>query len=98
MSTTYFDSSIAHLLILLELSLLPKISFSDWLVNYCVGLKIMSKLTSARDDYIVDLFHLGIILLGSCQDLQHEIHRELLLHILVVCCDFLLNDQGSADS
>jgi hypothetical protein len=36
-STIYSDNSIAHLLTLPELSLLPKISFNGWLVNTLIA-------------------------------------------------------------
>jgi hypothetical protein len=93
-STTYSDSSISHLLIHLELSLLLKISFSSWLVSTSImwGLKIMLKLLGTHDDCIADLLYFRVIFLGSCQSLRHKIHWELLLHNFAISCDFFLND------
>jgi hypothetical protein len=62
-----------------------------------MSLKIVMKLSGTHDNYIPNLFHLQIVFLGSCQDLQHKIYMELLLQYFNIFCDLLLDDKSSAN-
>jgi hypothetical protein len=81
--TTCFDNSIAHLLILLELSLFPK-NIIQRLTGWdpdCVCFKIMLKLVCAHNYRVTKFLHLRIGSLGPREHLQNKIHQDLLL-----CC------------
>jgi hypothetical protein len=62
-----------------------------------MGLKIVAKLPDTHDDRVANLLHLRIVFLGSYQDLRHEIHEDLLVHIFAIFHVFFLDDYGSAD-
>jgi hypothetical protein len=58
----------------------------------------MLELPRSHNDCVANLFHFRIKLLRPCEDLQNDVHWELLLHCFVFVLDFLLDNQGSADS
>jgi hypothetical protein len=69
-STTCSESSIVHLLILPELSLLLKMLFNGWLVKtLIVCASIISKLAGTHDNDITNPFHFWIEYIGSYEDL-----------------------------
>jgi hypothetical protein len=63
-----------------------------------VCFEIMPELPQAHYNHIADLFHFRIKLLGPREDLRHEVHRELMLRCFFFVLDFLLDNQGSANS
>jgi hypothetical protein len=65
----------------------------QWLTGWdpdCVCFKIMVKLACAHDYRVTNILHLGIKSLGHCEDLQNEIHWELLLHYFAILRYFFL--------
>jgi hypothetical protein len=60
-----------------------------WDPDY-VCFKIMPKLVCAHDYRVTNLLHLRIESLGPREDLQNEIHWELLLHYFAILRYFFL--------